>query len=102
MFIFKDELEKQNDSYHKNFFYTVHDSDGHFILQGNLKTVVLTRKNLVILIKPRNIMPLDITHILTVCSYHATNYFLAEWLSFPFRTKWLRVLSLNAVPIQFT
>ena len=44
MFIFKDELEKQNDSYHKNFFYTVHDSDGHFILQDNKNCGTNTKK----------------------------------------------------------
>ena len=42
------------------------DSDAHFILQINLKIVVLTQRTLMILIKPRNIIPLDLTHILTV------------------------------------
>ena len=42
------------------------DSDTHFILQINLKIVVLTQRTLMILIKPRNSIPLDLTHILTV------------------------------------
>ena len=75
MFILKHGLKKQ-DSYDKCLFHTMCDSDAHFILQINLKIVVLTRRTLMMLIKPRNIIPLDLTHILTV--FIMSHYF---WLN---------------------
>ena len=42
---------KQKDSYHKNFLYTIRDSDAHFILQGALKIMIQNRLVLLIFIK---------------------------------------------------
>ena len=102
MFILKHGLKKQ-DSYDKCLFHTMCDSDAHFILQINLKIVVLTRRTLMMLIKPRNIIPLDLTHILTV--FIMSHYFwLNVWvLVYTCYTKQVVVgLSLIAVTIIHT